>query len=585
MLQQNRRQTVKNNIMKLTAFAAISILMVIVSIHLIGCGTGAVVDDGNGGGSAGWISGRYPALGGSVTAKNVNMSITFNRDMNTLEAAFDTGASHTAGEAVTYEAYWSSDRTFNIYVVGPLSVESGNVVQLVADTDGFRAASGDYMPAGTELWRFTYDYNTLESYSISGTITQSFGTTEGIIYVLAYDHTPTGYNDAGAVGFVTMESPGAYTISDLGNGTGYYVNAYRNVFGTPMQWYHGYPSGQNGPIDISSGSAEGRNIDLTADPLAVESVYPAIGAGGIPKAVNLRVTFNNAIRYWTLSEHSITFGPSHEAGAPDGNEPIISDDLRTLTITMEGWTGGTGNQVDIRTTSESRIIDANADHLPDGALLWYYELAAHTVSGTITGGTNEMIAIYLATDEAFNFATTVWATLENGSANYSFGGLNDGTYYVAAEGYGNLVGIYKYTGQSPSPITVSGSSRTNIDFPVTYYTGLAGAFNSYGISGEVTTATSESYYVHVVMSTSEGFFSGGDSVIHGDYMVQPPTVAYHFTGLPLASDTYYIAAWQDIPPINTGYSPEAGDYVGTAEATISGGNVINADIHMMPWGP
>jgi hypothetical protein len=347
----------------------------IASVHIIGCGKGVVLSEENST-PANWIESRYPAINGSVNSKDVNITITFNRDMNTPESGgVVPGPQFTEGAPVGGYTYWSDKRTFNIYVTGPFTGGLGNVVHLIATNEGFRDANGHYLPADTELWKFTYDYDALHSYSISGEVSQSSGTDEGIIYIAAYNHNPSSYDDAGLIRFTTLESPGPYSLSDLGHGSNYYVQAYRNVLGTPGKWYRGYPSDKIGSINLSSDQTN-VDLDLTAQPLTIESVSPTVGSTGVAENYTLSVTFNNAIRdFSSLGYDTFNFGISHEVGMPTVESPPlnISDDLRTVYLTIEAWNGGTGNWVHIITSGTNRITDVNAGTLPDGTTLWKYE--------------------------------------------------------------------------------------------------------------------------------------------------------------------------------------------------------------------
>ena len=222
------------------------------------------------------------------------------------------------------------------------------------------------------------------------------------------------------------------------------------------------------------------------------------------------------------------------------------------------------------------------------------------ISGTVTGATSETIALMLFTDLGEDPVATQEVTLSHGVANYSFSGLENGSYYVVMYGPRSgdcsqepqacdLLGIYQIG--NPTLVTVNNSFQTGINFPITCFTGLDNPVTEYYVSGQISTATTESYYITVVISTSETLITGvGNIIINAGYYLEPISQGevrpYYFSGIPTAEDTYYFAAWQDTPPPNSGISPEAGDYVGTAMVTVSASNPnpTNVDINLQYFG-
>ena len=428
---------------------------IVASLHILGCGRGVVLEDEQGG-PADWISSRYPATNATITSRNVNLTITFGRDMNTTEGSgvIVTGEGHTAGEPAGEPfALWSDARTFNIFVEGPMSGGVGGVVHLISSTEAFRDSNGNYLPAGTELWRFTDNYDELNSHSISGTVSQISGTDEGTIDILVYD------SSNGIAGYTTLESPGAYSVDDVASSGTFYVRAYRNVLGIPLKWHRGYPSYESSGLDLSSDRTV--NPQLTAPALTIESRSPSIGSTGVAADRTIWITFNNAIRNFAdISFDAFAVGPSHEAGTPTVQPPplTISDDLRTVRITTESWDGD-GPWVDIETSSLNRFMDMNAQTLPDGMTLWKYELATYSISGTVSDGPETMEVFVIISTVEVPTADQVLATAEGTgpSVSYNFTGLMAGSYYVIAWRDADGGGIE--TGPAGTGVTGGGAHR------------------------------------------------------------------------------------------------------------------------------
>lgn len=474
----------KKNISVIVLFI-LSISLLGLSIYVLGCGSGAVLPPPPP--PAAWISSRYPSINASITSKNVNLTITFGRDMDTSSggmSAITTGESYDAGQPVSYEAFWSNNRTFNFMIIGSFEGGTGTTVHIRAALNGFRDSVGAYLDTATELWKFSYLYNPANSHSISGTVTQTTGTTEGNIFVAAYDHVPTSYSDTGFLTF-TLANPGTgtYELSDLGNGSANYVQAYRDVFDS-MAWFAGYPSGKHGSptaIDLSSGSAFDKDVVLSAVPLAIEAVYPAINATNIPESVTIWIRFNNAIRTWDVSGNEFAAGPSHEAGIPSAEAgPFWSSDMRTMSITIEGWILRSGDWVDFVTSNEAKIYDANWSSLPGGTTLWKYMLAAMpdlTIKGQITGGdaTEEVWVGAFDSNPMLGGSPTVLSftiTAPGTTVNYTIPSLEAGRKYFVG-GYRNALNDFS---GPPSTGSIFGMYPTAEPFtaPTSVETGSTG---------------------------------------------------------------------------------------------------------------
>ena len=212
------------------------------------------------------------------------------------------------------------------------------------------------------------------------------------------------------------------------------------------------------------------------------------------------------------------------------------------------------------------------------------------IEGTITGGTSETITVWLYVASAEMWGSPLVSeevvTLEYGSADYSFRDLPSNNYTIMA-GSGDvgyyLSGFYPNP-STPTPITVTNYLRTGKGFPVGAFTELVnivsflkGEEAATHISGLITSATNEGTIIGVAISTDEAMWSGNVNVVITGYHVEPPTQRYYFTGVPTFEDTYYIGAFMKASG-NTSVTPEAGDYVGTAEVTVNSGNPTPTDV-------
>jgi len=447
-----------------------------------------VLSSGGNGSGSNWIESRYPD-GGSVNSKNANLTITFNRDMNTSVQIVVTGESHTAGDPASFSSFWSDNRTFNFLVYGPMSGGGGTVVQLLSSFEGFQDSVGNFLPEGTVLWQFNYAYDPAQSYSISGTVDRSSGTDEGEVILLVYDHQPSSYDDLSFIDMATKDAsslpvPSAlptksagldtYLFGDLGNGSNYYVTAWINVFGA-SQWYHGYPTDQYGPITLSS-TQSGVALDLTAAALTIESRNPALNATSVPDSQTLSITFNNAIRPTSLATIDVfAFGPSHEAGIPTLSAlPTLSTDLRTILMTVEAWLLGSGETVHLIATGSPKLLDVNADSLAGTPDIWKYELERYSISGSVNGGTTTRTAyaVISTTQTPSSPADFVGSAEGTGSSvAYNIGGLSPGSYYVFAwrdedgSGFTGGPNTGDIVGVTLSPLTVP-PNRTGINVTV-----------------------------------------------------------------------------------------------------------------------
>ncbi len=596
----------RNSLIVLLSISILALILLGLAF-IFGCGQGAVITPPT---PTAWITGRSPSLDGSWNTGLGILTITFGKSMNTSLNSFITGEGHTAGDimAILSTPFWTKTQDgkdqLNVSIAGAIS--TGEVV-IVSDTNGFQTSDGSqFMDGDTVLWNFNYAFDPSISFKIEGQIDypSPTGTVTGTLYAFAYDHPPTEGDMSGIVGITIEASPSFpvnYTLVGLGTGE-YYVASYMDNW-LDGQYTAGEPWGAHGgatPTKIDVGpNQSGKNADLQAYAFAIENQSPALDASGIP-ATNLpaSLTFNNAINPNSLTMDAFAYDPTHTAGIPlITSSPEISTDMRTFSLLVESWIGGTGNNVNMVATSAAQLEDINGSKIAPGTTFWRCSLEVNSVSGTITGGTSETTAIFLFTDLGDLTSPDAYgiAYLSDGSADYGVVGFADGTYYVTAWSPrsgdldagiqpNDIMGLYQPGNPQSFSFGSGNRTQTNIDFPLACWVGLGDPITAPYISGQITSASNESYQISVGISTDEAFFNFASPISPiALYNLSSPDGSsyprdYYFSGL-FPAITYYIVALQKIPG-NTNPWPESGDYVGTAEASVIATPITGKDIYL-----
>ncbi len=575
----------KSSVLFLSAVLLLALLSCL-SLYISGCGSGALAPEEP---SSQWIQTRSPGIDANFNSSFGLLTIIFGKKMDRNYSSFATGEGHTAGDimGIISGTFWTTVEgkdCFNAPVSG--SIDIGTVV-LVPETGGFRAANGDQLPGSTILWKFNYNYDPLISFSISGTITLATGT--GTTFAIAYDHDPSKGEMLGIHGMGIADGSGNYTISGLGSGE-YWVAGFTDNW-PDMQYTAGEPWRKFGAVTVGP-SRTGKDFPLNVDPLSIisSSRSPALDATNVPATdQTYSITFNNAIDPSSFDPAAFAFDPSHTAGFPSAESPQLSGDMRTISVVIDHWIGATGDQVNIVASEDAKIADINGRELTFPETFWRCTLRSNSISGTITGGTNEVVKMMLSTSNIFDdiFASKE-VTLTGGSTTFAFSLLPNGTYYLGAWSSrtggtdiepNDLLGMYSQPFGLPAGITINNSSQTNRNFPLSCYTGRGSPLITHYVTGNITTNTDESYYIGIAITTDESIFTSPTPLIYGFYYLPPPSPSqtYYFSGL--TNDHYYVVAVQKAPG-NPNPWPEDGDYAGSAEVIVSGGNKTGIDIDL-----
>jgi hypothetical protein len=304
------------------------------------------------------------------------------------------------------------------------------------------------------------------TFSISGTITASGVGLSGVTVALSGAATAT----------TTTDGSGTYSFSDLANG-GYTVTPSRSGYAfTP-------PSS---PVTIT-------NANLTADFTSTFTGYSISGtvmASGVGLA-GVTVALSGAATATTTTDGSGTYSFSDLANG--------------------GYTV-TPSKIGFAFTPVNRSVTVNNANSPGNDFG-----VTFTISGTVTASSVGLSGVTVALSGAASRTTTT-----DGSGNYSFSGLANGSYTVTPSMAG-----YAFTPPS-SPVTI-----TNADLTANF----TATFTGYSISGTITVSSVGLSGVTVALSgaasrttTTDGSGNYGFSgLANGSYLVSPSKVGYAFT--------------------------------------------------------
>ena len=124
---------------------------------------------------------------------------------------------------------------------------------------------------------------------------------------------------------------------------------------------------------------------VVPDVLKIESVSPELDATNVSSTESLSVTFNFPIDTRGMTKENVCtdycqlISGSHTAGTPEVTKLAWSNENRTMTLNVIGWSklgqGGDNNRVAIR--ANNRIKDIYGNTLGSEPVLWRYRLRLH----------------------------------------------------------------------------------------------------------------------------------------------------------------------------------------------------------------
>jgi len=203
------------------------ILLIGISIYIIGCGEGVVLDEPSGPGAF-YIVSRSPTIGATDVATTENIVITFSNPLLTKEVMTNlmitTWEGHTAGLPFlgTSEVIWSNNyRTATVSIENWPNNPNGRVRFIMATN--FLDIHGQTLPMGTWI----SDYGLVGAppvYKIEGRVTGgTFGKTVLVIASTTTETEPTQF-----IGWdFGITNPYDYAINGLPTGE-YYILALRD---------------------------------------------------------------------------------------------------------------------------------------------------------------------------------------------------------------------------------------------------------------------------------------------------------------------------------------------------------------------
>jgi hypothetical protein len=389
----------------------------------------------------------------------------------------------------------------------------------------------------------------VQSFSISGNISPAASGSSTTV-------TLTGTSSAST----TADASGNYTFAGLTSGN-YAVAASKTGFTIS-------PGSQ--AVTLSGANATGINFTATAQTFSLSGTASPVAIGGgitisLSGAASNTTTTDSSGNYTftglasgsytvTPSKIALTFAPTSQAATINGaNVTGINFTATAQTYSISGTispaTSGSGVAVSLSgVVSKSVMADANGNYAFTGLVNGGYSVAP-SKSGVSFSPSSQPVTISNASVTGINFTASVQAfsisgnispaasgsgttvtltgtssasTTADASGNYTFTGLINGNYTVAASKAGYALSPVS------QPVSLSGTNATGINFTATAQTfSLSGTVGPAAIGGGITISLGGAASSTTTTDSSGNFIFTG--LTNGSYTVTPSMTGFTFS--------------------------------------------------------